>query len=80
MGKRITRNRRLTDEEKARYGKVRAEIAEELPEIKQLECPSNWKHLKFNQSGKPLPVYSCFCPVRVPLFGVEVGAGPWYPS
>ena len=35
MGKRITRNRRLTDEETAKYGKVRRRIAEELPEIKR---------------------------------------------
>ena len=35
MGKRITRNRRLTDEEKAKYGRIRRQIAEELPEIKR---------------------------------------------
>ncbi|NQU21123.1 MAG: helix-turn-helix transcriptional regulator [Candidatus Nealsonbacteria bacterium] len=35
MGKRITRDRRLTEAEKARYGKIREQIAEELPEIRQ---------------------------------------------
>jgi DNA-binding Xre family transcriptional regulator len=35
MGKRITRNRPLTDAEKAEYGRVREQIAEELPDIKR---------------------------------------------
>lgn len=35
MGKRITRNRRLTDEEKGKYGKIREQVAEELPEIQR---------------------------------------------
>ena len=35
MGKRIIRSRRLTDEERAKYGKVREQIAEELPEMKR---------------------------------------------
>jgi DNA-binding Xre family transcriptional regulator len=35
MGKRISRNRRLTNEEKAKYQMVRQEIAQELPDIKR---------------------------------------------
>lgn len=35
MGRRITGNRRLTDQEKAKYRAVRQQIAEELPEIKR---------------------------------------------
>jgi len=35
MGKRIIRNRRLTEEESAEYRTVREQIAEELPEIKR---------------------------------------------
>ena len=35
MGKRITRSRRLTDDEKDRYRKIRGQVAAELPEIKR---------------------------------------------
>jgi len=35
MAKRITRNRRLTDEEAERYQKIRAQVAAELPEIRR---------------------------------------------
>ena len=35
MAKRITRDRRLTDEDKGKYGNVREQIAEELPEIRR---------------------------------------------
>ncbi len=35
MGKRITRNRRLTEEESTEYRAVREQIAKELPEIRQ---------------------------------------------
>ncbi len=35
MGTRITRNRRLTEEESAKYRTVREQIAEELPEIRR---------------------------------------------
>jgi ribosome-binding protein aMBF1 (putative translation factor) len=35
MGKRIVRNRPLTDEERTRYQAVRQQIAEELPDIKR---------------------------------------------
>jgi DNA-binding Xre family transcriptional regulator len=35
MGQRITRNRALTEEEKLRYGEIRRQIADELPEIKR---------------------------------------------
>jgi DNA-binding Xre family transcriptional regulator len=34
MGNRITRNRPLTAEERVKYGDIRRQIAEELPEIK----------------------------------------------
>ena len=34
-GKRITRSRRLTDDEKDRYRKIRGQVAAELPEIKR---------------------------------------------
>lgn len=35
MGKRITRNRPLTDQQKVKYRTVREQVAEELPEIKR---------------------------------------------
>ena len=35
MGKRMTRDRPLTDDEKAKYGEIRRQVAEELPEIRQ---------------------------------------------
>jgi len=35
MAKRITRKRRLTDEEAERYQKIRAQVAAELPEIRR---------------------------------------------
>jgi DNA-binding Xre family transcriptional regulator len=35
MGKRITRNRRLTDEEAQRYQRLREQIAGELPDIRR---------------------------------------------
>jgi DNA-binding XRE family transcriptional regulator len=35
MAKRITRNRRLTDEEAERYQRIRAQVAAELPEIRR---------------------------------------------
>lgn len=35
MGKRITRDRPLTDEEKAKYRQIREQVADELPEIKR---------------------------------------------
>lgn len=35
MGKRITRDRRLTDEESQRYQQVREQVAAELPEIRR---------------------------------------------
>jgi DNA-binding Xre family transcriptional regulator len=35
MGQRITRDRRLTDEEAERYQRIREQIANELPDIKR---------------------------------------------
>lgn len=35
MGKRIIRERHLTDEEKAKYRAIRLQVADELPEIKR---------------------------------------------
>ena len=35
MGKRITRDRRLTDEEAERYQRIRQQIAAELPDIRR---------------------------------------------
>jgi hypothetical protein len=35
MGKRITRDRPLTADEKLKYGDIRRQIADELPEIKR---------------------------------------------
>jgi DNA-binding Xre family transcriptional regulator len=35
MGKRITRNRRLTDEEAERYRRIREQVGAELPDIRR---------------------------------------------
>jgi DNA-binding Xre family transcriptional regulator len=35
MGHRITRSQALTDDEKIKYGEIRRQIADELPEIKR---------------------------------------------
>ena len=35
MGKRIVRDRRLTEDEKAKYRQIRRQVAEEMPDIRQ---------------------------------------------